>query len=290
MFLGRIGRFARPAARRFTQRSHAPHALGRRFKAGLAFGAVAGFSYAILQQSRANASPRIQLETPQALASVELQPPTKSDVFPDKLQLDDGLIYQCLGTGVRTVTFLQLHVYAVGMYLCTDDFAKVKDILRDEKQNYKLADDASLAEVLKSDSGTDIINRLLDAKARFAVRMVPVRNTDFNHMRDGMISNIMNRPEAKQIQDSAFGEGIKHLKQSFGRKGKFPKGNIMIWACDTKGNMDSYYGTKEADLEHLCKVENADVSRMFFLQYLSGPKPNSPTLKEAALTSLANMA
>ena len=268
----------RPQLRSYSARP--TRTLASRFKVGVVAGIGGSIAYALL------ADKPTELETLGA-PTTDLQPPTKSDPFPSTLNVG-STAFTCVGTGVRSVTFLQFHVYAVGMYLCNDDLDKARNILEKHKQNFKLQDD-NLGEVLNSDAGTETVDELLRENVRFAVRIVPVRNTDFNHMRDGIVSNIMNRPEARQITDSAFGEGITHLKEKFGRKGKFPKGNIMIWCRDLNGGMDSYYGSSDSKLDHLCSVESPDVSRCFFLQYLTGEKPNSPTLKERTLDCLATL-
>lgn len=295
MFIRNINRFAQPRARSFFSQARKSSKLSTNFKFGVGLGLLGGVTYALLDRVSNNqlsgVNSRIQLEDKVKMPEIDLQPPTKCDVFPKTLRMEDGHEYECLGTGVRAVTFLQMHVYAVGMYICTEDVAKAQEVLRSAKNDFKLENDAKLAEVLKtSDFGTEIITKLLDSHVRLAVRIVPVKNTDFNHMRDGMVSNIMNRPDAKSTTDPTFGEGIKQLKNNYGRKGKFPKGNIMTWVRDNAGNMDSYYGSSDAKLEHLCKVESNDVSKMFFLQYLTGEKPNSPTLKENTLNALAELA
>ncbi|PWY99408.1 hypothetical protein BCV70DRAFT_200977 [Testicularia cyperi] len=124
-----------------------------------------------------------------------------------------------VGLGVRTVSFLRVKVYVAALYL---DEKRVDALMAQGG----LPADASLEEALK---------KMLDQGTAAVVRIVPVRNTDFNHLRDGFIRALQGRLKKAikngQIQSGSdterrFEESIQEIKDSFLR-GSVPKGSAL---------------------------------------------------------------
>lgn len=119
-----------------------------------------------------------------------------------------------VGLGVRTVSFLRVRVYVAALYLDESKLGAVPPSTR------------TLEEHVRS---------LLDQGTASVVRIVPVRNTDFNHLRDGFIRALQARlklalksstvPTGSEAERH-FTEAIQEVKESFPR-GSVPKGSPL---------------------------------------------------------------
>lgn len=142
-----------------------------------------------------------------------------------------------VGMGVRTVSFLKMKVYSAGFYV----------------------DDISLRKLSRSpDASVDeLVDRLLTAPAGIAVRIVPVRNTDFGHLRDGFTRTLLARQkEARRAglltpaEDEQVSEAITEFKGCF-PSGSVPKGKELLLVRSPDGRIFVEYegrvlgGTKE---------------------------------------------
>ncbi|CBQ73278.1 conserved hypothetical protein [Sporisorium reilianum SRZ2] len=117
-----------------------------------------------------------------------------------------------VGLGVRTVSFLRVRVYVAALYM-------------DEAQ-LGASGETSLEQHMQA---------LLDAGTPAVIRIVPVRNTDFNHLRDGFIRALQARLKlalktsrvtpGSQIEEQ-FTRGVGQVKESFPR-GSVPKGSAL---------------------------------------------------------------
>ncbi|KAG0647015.1 Altered inheritance [Hyphodiscus hymeniophilus] len=103
---------------------------------------------------------------------------------------DGEVEYQLVGLGIRTVSFLGIQVYVVGLYIATDDIAALQSslvgkiapgastLVAGEKEDLKrLLFDPEESEKVWGDV-------LRDMGLRTLIRIVPTRNTDFHHLRD----------------------------------------------------------------------------------------------------------
>ncbi|CDW97647.1 hypothetical protein [Sporisorium scitamineum] len=120
-----------------------------------------------------------------------------------------------VGLGVRTVSFLCVRVYVAALYI--DESKLLSSDLTDEN---------SLEQRMKT---------LLDQGTPAVIRIVPVRNTDFNHLRDGFIRALQarlklalkaSRVEAGSSVEEQFTRGVQQIKESFPR-GSVPKGSPL---------------------------------------------------------------
>lgn len=138
---------------------------------------------------------------------------------------------------MRTVSFLKMKVYSAGFYV----------------------DDISLRKVAhQPDSAVDeLVDRLLTSPAGIAVRIVPVRNTDFGHLRDGFTRTLLARQkEARKAgllspeDDERVSEAITEFKGCF-PTGSVPKGKELLLVRSPDGRIFVEYegrvlgGTKE---------------------------------------------
>ena len=109
--------------------------------------------------------------------------------------------YQLVGLGIRTVSFLSIQVYVVGIYVATDDIAVLQSsmirqvdpiattLIPSEKERLRQM-------LLDPVQGELIWNQTLREKGvRSVLRIVPTRNTDFQHLRDGWMRAITARTQ-----------------------------------------------------------------------------------------------
>lgn len=230
------------------------------------------------------------------VATDSVQPPTSTPPFPVKLSAD-GKEWSLLGCGVRRVSFLGFDVYAIGLYMPETQKREVRELLQSTSGFQSANGDVEefKKSLLDPVHGAAKIRWLLDQGIDIRIRIVPVRNTDFGHLRDGFVRTILAHPEAKE-QTKAFADGLSELKTIFSRKMSVPKHNVLV--MNREGNTGdlkiTYYDAKnEGDLgqgDVLGTVHNPQVSELLLLQYLTGKKPISETLRDSVIDGLVTVA
>jgi Chalcone isomerase like len=192
--------------------------------------------------------------------------------------LDDRMVeYQLVGLGIRTVSFLGIQVYVVGMYVATDDIAALQQALirvidpvastlvAGERDNLK-------GKLFDAEEGTRIWSHVLkESGVRTLLRIVPTRNTDFHHLRDGWVRSITARAIAdkEQYGDDAFGAAVQEFKGLFNR-GSVPKQKELLLSRDKKGKLAVWYDDGKNGAQRLGNVKDERTSRAVWLNYLAG--------------------
>ncbi|CDK30062.1 unnamed protein product [Kuraishia capsulata CBS 1993] len=205
-----------------------------------------------------------------------------SSVPPFPTSLDLASKYELLGYGSRSVTFLKFKVYALGIYINQQDISKIKQIWT--PAYLKSVNSPNLEESLKNPNlSTILIDKLLTSGVRFTAKITPVRNTDFNHLRDGLVKSAMAHPMAKEASNAnAVAEGLDQLRAIFNsKKGSAPKGTNLFLETLADGKLRISYQDKQMGI-----VEEPLVSRLLFLQYLSGKSPLSEQTRESSISGL----
>lgn len=200
-----------------------------------------------------------------------------------------GTEYTLVGLGTRSVSFLGINVYVLGFYVATQDIAELQQHLV-----RKISPIASTLVALEKDDlrakltdpieGEQIWEEFLKAgiPARSMVRVVPVRDTDFHHLRDGFVRAIQAR-EGK-AKDEEFGEAMREFKRIFNR-GKVPKQKELLMLRDKAGKLTLVYDEgKSSGRELIGTVRDERISRALWMNYLGGKKVAS----EEAKTSIVN--
>jgi len=199
--------------------------------------------------------------------------------------------YQLMGLGIRTVSFLGIQVYVVGMYCATDDIAKLQQTLirkmdpiattlvAGEKESLK-------AKLLDPEVGEEVWNHVLTtAGVRTLFRIVPVRDTDFGHMRDAYVRAVTSqaRKNPEEFGDDKFGKSVNELKALFG-KGSVPKRKELILARNENGVLAAWFDDGKLGPQRLGEVGDERISRALWLHYLAGKHVAS----EAARNSIVD--
>lgn len=207
---------------------------------------------------------------------------------------DDQLVeYQLLGLGVRTVSFLKVQVYVVGMYVATDDIARLQEALiknidpiastlvAGEKESLK-------AKLYDPEEGTRIWSEVLrDAGVRSLVRIVPTRNTDFSHLRDAWVRSLTARSQGDKMEfgDEAFGKNVAEFKKFFNR-GSVPKGKELLLSRDRQGKLAVWYDDGKIGAQRLGDVADERISRGLWLNYLAGKTVASEAARKSIIDGL----
>lgn len=189
-----------------------------------------------------------------------------------------GLVeYQLMGLGIRTVSFLGIQVYVVGMYVATDDIATLQEALIRRIDPIATTLVAGEKEKLKNVlldpvKGEEIWSHVLkDTPVRTIVRIVPTRDTDFGHLRDGWVRAITARAKRnpEEFGDEAFGGSVNNFKALF-RKGGVPKKKELLLARNEKGTLAVWYDDGKNGPQRLGEVQDERISRAVWLNYLAG--------------------
>ncbi|KAI0451711.1 chalcone-flavanone isomerase-domain-containing protein [Xylaria acuta] len=189
----------------------------------------------------------------------------------------NGVEYTLVGLGVRTVTFIGIQVYMVGYYIATQDIAAIQarlvkeinpiatTLVSNEKDTLRQA-------LLNPEQGEKLWNSILqEVRPRSVFRIVPVRDTDFHHLRDGFVRAITARSQGNNAEfgDEAFGLAMKDFRSLFNR-GKVPKSREMLLCRDTAGRLTVTYDDGKTGMGSIGRVEDERVSRLLWLNYLAG--------------------
>ncbi|KAI1499601.1 chalcone-flavanone isomerase-domain-containing protein [Biscogniauxia marginata] len=202
-----------------------------------------------------------------------------------KEKLDGGVEYTLVGLGVRTVSFLGIQVYMVGYYIATPDIAAIQSrlvkeinpiattLVSNEKEELRRA-------LLDPQRGEELWNAILtDVRPRSIFRIVPVRDTDFHHLRDGFVRAIQARSsqgdQRATYADEAFGSGMRDFRALFNR-GRVPKRREMLLCRDGAGQLTITYDdgsdSGKGSSNIVGHVDEERISRLLWLNYLSGSK------------------
>jgi hypothetical protein len=204
----------------------------------------------------------------------------------DDQETKTGVEYTLVGVGTRTVTFLGFEVYVVGYYIATHDIAAIQARLVKEINPIATTLVPSERDELKRRlldpvQGEELwLEILKDVKPRSAMRIVPVRNTDFPHLRDGFVRAITARSQVhkEEYNDEAFARSMTEFRTLFNR-GKVPAKGELILVRDEKGCLTILYDDgkqqkqkteREEVLGTIGRVTDERISRALWLNYLAG--------------------
>ena len=206
--------------------------------------------------------------------------------------------YQLLGLGIRTVSFLGIQVYVVGLYIATSDIAVLQQRL------VKRVAGTETATTLVADEKDELRRLLLDAEGservweevlreggiRTAWRIVPTRNTDFAHLRDGWVRGITARSQklGAEFEDQGFGEAMGQFKGVFGGAGRkgVKKGRVLLLERDAEGALGAWVEDGDgvgAEMVRLGEVRDERVSRLVWLGYLAGKNVSSEGARKSVV-------
>ncbi|KAL8899896.1 MAG: hypothetical protein Q9207_005967, partial [Kuettlingeria erythrocarpa] len=212
-----------------------------------------------------------------------------------------------LGLGIRKVSFLRIQVYVVGLYVAKSDLPKLQEgmvrafftssaqgdstvssattLVDDEKTQLRKL----LVEGGKDGRGEKIWDEVLKASGvKSVLRIVPTRNTDFGHMREGWVRNIQSRSGAQgkggvlgEKEREGLAESVTEFKGIFGggRKG-VDKGKVLLMSRGADGGLGVWVEDEvpeqaekkgeRGEMKYLGGMKDERISRLVWLGYLGG--------------------
>lgn len=202
--------------------------------------------------------------------------------FPNVINVfdDNSKILSLIGLGVRTVSFLKIRVYSLGIY--ADDNA-INDLKGIDNIKEKLTNVKN--EELTTES---IMNNVINSNTVFAVRIVPVRNTDFGHLRDGFIRAIQARMKLLKVSDETANDINISLQsfKTFFPPSKVPKGDdLTLIKTHNKDLILSYNGKTLGKLDSNSPGVEF-ISTQLLLAYFADKNPISAKAKQNVIDNL----
>ena len=170
--------------------------------------------------------------------------------------------YQLTGLGIRTVSFLGIQVYVVGLYVAADDVPTLQTALIKQAVGPDvgataliLSEKKKLRDLLLDPVESERVwsEVLRENRIRTVFRIVPTRTTDFQHLRDGWLRAITSRTQKADLDrqrggtgldafdDDGFGKAVQDFKAVFGGGRKGPKGAPMLLVRDQDGRLHVRY-------------------------------------------------
>lgn len=250
--------------------------------------------------------------------SIWLPKSGRSDAEGNSLALPAGMgaaqqeeEYQLLGLGVRKVSLFRIEVYVVGLYAAKSDVSRLQQelvktsvgagastLVQGEKENLKKT-------LLEGEGSERVWGEVLkQGGVRSAVRIVPVKNTNFSHLRDGWIRGIDARGKGPDFDDATFMASVSEFKAMMGGKGSVGSGRVLLLGRGFDGALrawveeDAAVAVKQPGkalvakgdrMSFLGKVEDERVSRLVWLGYLSGENPASEDARKSIVEGIMDI-
>lgn len=239
----------------------------------------------------------------------------------DDLSVSTGDDYQLIGLGIRTVSFISIQVYVVGLYVAKADITALQQRLVRTAIHPPSSDSSAAISGAGADAATSLVppertqlkELLLDPERgdaawtallkepgiRTAFRIVPTRNTDFMHLRDGWVRSITARAQQKtaaagptqadEFQDAEFGRAMNDFKAVFGggQRKSVPKGQTLVLLRQAHGALDALFQAGPAKpVQWVGRVADERVSRLVWLNYLAGKTVSSEGARKSIVDGL----
>ncbi|CAB4401556.1 chalcone isomerase [Rhizophagus irregularis] len=201
---------------------------------------------------------------PKSVESVTTEEPESGVHIPTYITLHDGTKARLIGLGIRTVSFLKIKVYVIGMYISEDDIDVLKNWKGYDKEKFMSENDESMT------------LSILDLPIVMAIRIEPVRNTNGHHLRDGFTRAITHRMQDGYMSEEDAENVLKAIKEL---KAKFPKsvvkaGTALILKKEKNGTLIIEYEGKNMGI-----VNNIWLTKNIFMSYLAAKNPISEKAK-----------
>jgi hypothetical protein len=207
--------------------------------------------------------------------------------------------YQLVGLGIRTVSILSIQVYVVGLYVAVGDIAalqsKLVHAVADPVATTLVAGEKSDLRrlLLDPDRGEDVWDEIVkDGGIRSVFRIVPTRNTDFMHLRDGFVRGITARSghfatdkDDASFQDESFGAALNDFKRAFGggARRRLPRGETLLLSRDARGKLTVWNEDKDGARFNMGEVPDERVGRLLWLNYLAGKTVASEPARQSVV-------
>lgn len=154
--------------------------------------------------------------------------------------------YQLLGLGIRTVSFLSIQVYVVGLYVAHSDLSKLQEkivhaVAAPGASTLVQGEKGDLKQMLLEDTGSEDVwsSVLKEMELKSALRIVPTRSTNFGHLRDGWVRMITARSKGPEFTDAGFEPSVGKFKAIFGGR-QLQKGKALLLGRAADGSLGAW--------------------------------------------------
>ena len=197
--------------------------------------------------------------------------------------------YSLLGLGIRKVSLFRIQVYVVGLYVAKSDMGKLQEelvrasvgsgastLVQGEKQELRKT-------LLDGEGSSKVWGEVLkEGGVRSAIRVVPTRNTNFSHLRDGWVRGIDLRGKGKEFEGEDFQASVADFKGMFGGRGSVGKGRVLLLGRGADGALSAWLeeepeesksegaNIKKSSMTLLGGLKDERLSRLVWLGYLAG--------------------
>ncbi|KAI8975387.1 chalcone-flavanone isomerase-domain-containing protein [Mycotypha africana] len=198
-----------------------------------------------------------------------VEDPATKLLFPVYLETD-SVKKQLIGLGVRTVSFMNMNVYVVGMYMVPGDISQLAKLSK-----WKNFDKSK---ILESD---ECAEEFLEQPFDLTIRLVPSRSTNTQHLRDGFVRILTQRMRDQDLtedEEKVILKAIQEFKSNFVSM-RVKKDSEFIFTKTREGGLKMIYEGR-----HLGTVEDSWLAKNFFMCYLNSQSPSS----QAALNDFAS--
>ena len=136
---------------------------------------------------------------------------------------------------------------------------------------------------------------LKEGGVRSAVRIVPTRDTNFSHMRDGWIRGIELRGKGEEFEDEGFRRAVDQFRGMLGGRGSVGKGKVLLLGRGAGGALSAWVEGDAGKAEEeraartgermtvLGSVEDERVSRLVWMGYLAGQNTASEDARRSVV-------
>ncbi|KAL2053598.1 hypothetical protein ABVK25_006251 [Lepraria finkii] len=219
--------------------------------------------------------------------------------------------YQLLGLGVRKVSLFSIQVYVVGLYIAKGDLGRLQEelvkasvgsgastLVQGEKEQLRKM-------LLDGEGSTKLWTEILkEGGVRSAVRIVPTRNTNFAHLRDGWLRGIDLRGKGKSFEGEDFKQAVGDFKGMLGGRGSVGKGKVLLLGRGTDGALRAWVeeeapsageaeskipGAGGAKMSLLGGVNDERISRLVWMGYLAGENIASEDARQSVVDGVMDL-
>ncbi len=216
--------------------------------------------------------------------------------------------YQLLGLGIRKVSLFRIQVYIVGLYVAKGDLGKLQEelvkasvgtgastLVQGEKQELRKT-------LLDGEGSTKLWAEVLkEGGVRSAVRVVPTRNTNFSHLRDGWVRGIELRGKGKEFEDESFQVALSEFKGMLGGRGSVGKGKVLLLGRGADGGLRVWVEeesttsgepepkaplAKAGKMNLLGGLKDERISRLVWMGYLAGDNIASEEARQSVVEGI----
>jgi len=177
---------------------------------------------------------------------------------------------------VRTVSLLRFQVYVVGIYICKSDLHKlqscmIRAVAGEGASTLVENEKGELRRLLLEAEGSERVwGEVLKGGVKGVLRIVPTRDTNMGHMRDGFVRMVGAGARREGCDgEEGFRGGLEAFKGVMGGGG-VKKGRVLLLGRGEGGELGAWVEGGEGEMRWIGGVGDERVGRYLWMGYLAG--------------------